>query len=233
MTPAARIADATAGQVDAVVALLESVWSREPGAGPITAPVLHTLLQTGACVRVANAHDGCLVGAAVAFARTDRPSALHLHVVGVASGHHDGGLGRALLDDVGRWAVAHGLRAVEWTFDPLVRRNAHVYLRTPGARVVAYLRDPYGDGHDRLLLEWEPRHGAAAPTVDPADPEIARFAVPADIVALRAADPGAAAVWAARVRDALGGDGVEVLGLDAEDRYVVRRRTADLIAATT
>jgi len=234
----ARIGDCPAERVDEAVALLESAWDAPPGAGPVTAPMLHTLRQTGACVRIAeDPVTGRLSGAAIAFACTDRPSTLHLHVVGVPAAEQGHGLGRALLVDVGRWAADRGLRAVEWTFDPLVRRNAHLYLRTFPARVVRYLEDPYGDladginagqGSDRLLVEWDladEGHGPAPA----AGPGAIVVEVPADIEGLRRTAPAAAAAWRARTRAALGRDELELLGLDDADRYVARHRATDLI----
>ena len=97
-----------------------------------------------------------------------------------------------------------------------VRRNAWFNLRVLGAEVQEYLVDFYGpiddsinarDESDRLLVAW-------ATTTAPRDTRrlgptrsvgALAVATPDDIVALRRADPEAAARWRHRLRDELGG----------------------------
>src|SRR5262249_13389067 len=71
------------------------------------------------------------------------------------------------------WALQQGMSVIEWTFDPLVRRNAYFNLVKLGAQPVEYLPNFYGgmndtingaDDSDRLLVDWEP----AAPAVEAA-----------------------------------------------------------------
>jgi predicted GNAT superfamily acetyltransferase len=108
-----------------------------------------------------------LVGAAVALptirARSPR-AGLHSHVTGAVPHPGTGGVGFALKLDQRAWALERGLREITWTFDPLVRRNAHVNLAKLAADPVAYLVDFYGEmgddinvgqGSDRLLVRWE------------------------------------------------------------------------------
>src|SRR5690606_33094168 len=73
-----------------------------------------------------------------------------------------------------RWALERGLRRITWTFDPLVRRNAHFNLAKLGARPEEYLPAFYGvmddainqgDEADRVLAVWpitDPRVEALA-----------------------------------------------------------------------
>ncbi len=42
------------------------------------------------------------------------------------------------------WAIARGIPVIEWTFDPLVARNAYFNIRKLGAMPVEYLPNFYG-----------------------------------------------------------------------------------------
>lgn len=74
------------------------------------------------------------------------------------------GLGRRMKLYQRRLLLDVGVEVAEWTFDPLVSRNAHLNLNRLGARPVAYQRDVYGDGStsslhsgigtDRFLVRW-------------------------------------------------------------------------------
>jgi predicted GNAT superfamily acetyltransferase len=61
------------------------------------------------------------------------------------------------------WCLERGIRKVTWTFDPLVRRNAHFNLQKLGAHAAEYHVRFYGammdginagDETDRLLVVW-------------------------------------------------------------------------------
>jgi predicted GNAT superfamily acetyltransferase len=72
-------------------------------------------------------------------------------------------VGFALKEHQRAWALANGIRKVTWTFDPLVRRNAHFNLQKLGATAAEYHERFYGammdginagDESDRLLIVW-------------------------------------------------------------------------------
>jgi predicted GNAT superfamily acetyltransferase len=83
-------------------------------------------------------------------------------------------------------ALAQGIAAMRWTFDPLAVANAHLNLRKLGAVATGYARDYYGPTRagrptDRLLVTWRldrPRREAP--------PGAERIAVPAPIEEVRA-----------------------------------------------
>ncbi|GAB3682531.1 hypothetical protein GCM10027589_52360 [Actinocorallia lasiicapitis] len=138
-------------------ALLSRVWGR---------PLLEAGLPrawsfTGNYVVGAFA-EGALIGAAAGFLTAG--GALHSHITGVAAGARGLGVGRAIKRHQRAWALDRGIGRVEWTFDPLVRRNAHFNLEVLGALPDRYLTDFYGamdDGlnagspSDRLHTVWE------------------------------------------------------------------------------
>ena len=91
------------------------------------------------------------------------------------------------------WCLDRGITLLEWTYDPLVARNAYFNLGKLGARVAEYLPDFYGvmgdginryDESDRILVHWSLED---AVVVDACAGTPLRPVVP----------PGAAASWVA------------------------------------
>jgi predicted GNAT superfamily acetyltransferase len=225
--------------LEAVYALYDRIWRPDPANPPVTAELLRAMTHAGNYAAGAYRH-GELVGACVGFFAAPPGAALHSHVAGVAPGARAGGVGFALKLHQRAWALEQGLREVTWTFDPLVRRNAHVNLVKLGARPREYLVDFYGElddqvnagqGSDRLLAAWDlaspavaracdghpdrPDAGAAEPvlSVSPdgtpqvrhSDAATVLVGIPADIEAVRRADPRLGRRWRLAVRDVLGG----------------------------
>jgi predicted GNAT superfamily acetyltransferase len=143
-------------ELECVDALFDDIWHFGPGAPPITIELMRALSHAGGYV--AGAFDGdVLVGGSVGFLAADRT--LHSHVTGATRR----GVGLDLKLHQRRWALERGLERITWTYDPLVRRNAHFNLAKLGARPVEYLPCFYGilddainqgDESDRLLASW-------------------------------------------------------------------------------
>ncbi|MER6951557.1 GNAT family N-acetyltransferase [Nonomuraea sp. NPDC000554] len=140
-----------------VLALFEDIWHFGPDGRPVTVELMRALSHAGNYV-VGAFDDGRLVGGSVAFLAAD--ATLHSHVTGAAIGR---GIGFALKLHQREWALERGLKRVTWTYDPLVRRNAHFNLAKLGARPREYLPAFYGvmddainqgDESDRLLTVW-------------------------------------------------------------------------------
>ncbi|WP_310742027.1 GNAT family N-acetyltransferase [Microbispora sp. H13382] len=154
-----RIAELrTIAEFARVVRLFDGIWHPEPWNPPITAELMRALTHAGGYV--AGAFDGAeLVGAGVAFLAAPAGRALHSHVTGAVRP----GAGFALKLHQRAWALERGLSRITWTFDPLVRRNAHFNLAKLAALPEEYLPDFYGpmgdavnagDESDRLLAVW-------------------------------------------------------------------------------
>ncbi|WP_263365188.1 GNAT family N-acetyltransferase [Edaphobacter bradus] len=115
--------------------------------------------------QVIGAFDGeTMVGFAMALpgVRDGRPY-LHSHMLAVLSQYRNAGLGRRLKlfqrDD----AIARGIDLMEWTYDPLEIKNAHLNIVRLGAISRRYKADFYGPSSsplqgglptDRLYAEW-------------------------------------------------------------------------------
>jgi predicted GNAT superfamily acetyltransferase len=157
-----------AEQFRAGVALLCKIWNAETPEDLINASTLTALSMSGQYVTGAYL-GGEMVGMAIAFRGRDH---VHSHIVGVHPGWQGSGVGYQIKRHQGEWARAEGLPAVRWTFDPLVRGNAHFNVAKLGGRVLSYHEDLYGplsdgiDGGeetDRLLVEWTVPENAGRP----------------------------------------------------------------------
>jgi len=146
-----------------LVELFAVVWGR-PAEPPISSDILKALALSGNYVG-GGFVDGRLAGGLVGwFGGLPHELHLHSHILGVVSESAAHGLGFELKQHQRRWCLERGVRVIEWTTDPLVRRNAYFNLTKLGAFATRYLVDVYGemtDGinageeSDRLLMTWQ------------------------------------------------------------------------------
>ncbi len=115
---------------------------------------------------VLGAFDGNrLIGflSAIPGIRDGRPY-WHSHMLAVTASHRDSGVGTQLKFAQKEYALKRGLRLIEWTFDPLVSRNAYLNIEKLGVIVRRYYPSFYGGESDRLIAEWwldQPRPSVA------------------------------------------------------------------------
>jgi predicted GNAT superfamily acetyltransferase len=155
-----------ADSLAAVRAVFDQVW---PGEGTqVTSNLLRALVHAGAyCSVVIDEDTERVVGAALGFPARDASLAggvyLHSHMAAVVEGMRDRGIGSAIKQHQRAWAIEQGIPVVSWTFDPLVRRNAHLNVNRLGVEVRDYHPDFYGvmtdavnagDRTDRLVAWW-------------------------------------------------------------------------------
>ncbi|WP_329082165.1 GNAT family N-acetyltransferase [Streptosporangium sp. NBC_01469] len=169
-----------------VFRLFDGIWHFSPSGAPVTVELMRALSHAGNYVAGAYRCDR-IVGASVGFLGTAGAEwVLHSHITGALAGH---GAGFALKTHQRAWALERGLERITWTYDPLVRRNAHFNLARLGARPEEYLPSFYGtmsdeinagDESDRVLAVWRltAPHVLAAVRGEPHRPVI-----PADAVA--------------------------------------------------
>jgi predicted GNAT superfamily acetyltransferase len=141
--------------------LFASVWAG-PGGGPMSRNLL--VGEAAAGSYLCGAFDGGrLLGACLAFWGPPASRLMYSHIAGVAPESRGRDLGYAMKLDQRAWALAHGVDTVNWTYDPLVARNAHFNLHKLGGTPIAYHVDHYGPMHDalnggdetdRLLVRW-------------------------------------------------------------------------------
>jgi predicted GNAT superfamily acetyltransferase len=161
--------------------LFAVVWGR-PGDPPISADVMKALAHSGNYI-VGAYRGGRLIAGLVGWLGGDPRHELHMHshILGVLPGSESGGLGFEMKQHQRRWCLERGVKVMEWTTDPLVRRNGYFNLTKLGARAPEYLVNVYGamsDGinageeSDRLLIRWrldspEAERAAAGDAVEP------------------------------------------------------------------
>ena len=229
----------------AVADLFASIWGRADR--PVAPELLRAMAVTGNYVAAAS-EEGVLTGASFGFLAQD---GLHSHITGVLGTGR--GIGYALKQHQREWALRHGLKTISWTFDPLVRRNAHFNLAKLGARPVSYLPDFYGamsdaingaDQTDRLLVHWDlvdgpqwTENGPGTPALSigdngepvegDADGPVVLVATPPDIEALRRTEPALARSWRStsrRILRELLDDGAAVVGFEQGAYVIVREQ---------
>ncbi len=163
--------------------LFGRVWGRDVAAmgSIVTSEILWACSHVGSPVAAAFEGDR-LVGGSVGFGGArDGTVRVHSHLAGVLPEVAGRGIGRALKWHQRAWCLDRGISTVEWTFDPLVRRNAVINLVHLGAKPVAWFDDLYGPmvdernaglPTDRLLVRWDlqdarVRQAASGRTAEP------------------------------------------------------------------
>ena len=148
------------GELHAGAVVLQQIWGYTDGM-PMPPELLVALAFTDNYV-AGVFDDGRLVGAAAAF--RSGPAGLHSQIAGLVPEYQGRSAGYALKLHQRVWALERGITGISWTFDPLIRRNAHFNLVKLGAAGTRYLPDFYGpmvdainagDHSDRLLVEWD------------------------------------------------------------------------------
>ncbi|GAA1950548.1 hypothetical protein GCM10009798_07380 [Nocardioides panacihumi] len=233
------------GELQEAAAVLGRIWG-VPDNPPMGAELLRALGKAESYV--AGAYEGTeMVGVCVGFHSTPAARTMHSHIAGVTEAVAGRHAGFALKLHQRAWCLDRGIELMEWTFDPLVSRNAYFNLAKLGARVAEYLPDFYGsmddginrdDETDRILVHWELATPAvvAASAGTPVRPVVPAAAaaswvqVPRDIEALRLTDPEQARSWRTKVREQLLSSlaaGGSVAGFDKEQGYLVLPHEGD------
>jgi len=193
-------------EFEACIRVERAVW-RSSDVDIIPIPLFVVASETGGQVLGAF-HGTDLVGFTLAIAGwCARKPFLHSHMTAVLEGHRDCGVGRRLKLFQRKEALARGISLVEWTFDPLVTKNAYFNFMRLGAIARRYLPNAYGVTSsplhgalptDRLVAEWHlqsPRVVgilAGKQLIVPKSKKAARITVPTEIDALRSSNPGLA-----------------------------------------
>jgi predicted GNAT superfamily acetyltransferase len=149
-------------EFDLCVDLETAVWGYDP-ADMIPRRMFLLASRIGGQVLGAFA-DGTIAGFAMALpGYRNRHPYLHSHMVGVLPQYRNLGLGRSLKLAQREDALARGFELMEWTFDPLEIKNAHLNIARLGAVVRRYQRNFYGPSSsplqgglptDRVYAEW-------------------------------------------------------------------------------
>jgi predicted GNAT superfamily acetyltransferase len=210
-------------EFDELGRLLADIWG-PPAEPPLNSDLLRAMAHSGCYIAGAFA-GGRMVGGLVGWLGGRPPDGvlMHSHILGVLPGDQARGLGFELKQHQRRWCLERGVRVMEWTTDPLVRRNAYFNLAKLGAEAPEYLVNFYGemrdginagDESDRLLIRWrlDSQRALAA-----AAGELAEL----DVEKLRSWDTPALVVV---------GDGGEPVETDAEARVLICQVPDDIVA---
>lgn len=182
-------------QFDRCAALQETVWGS--GDGDVVSRRIFTVVSHigGQVLGAFDRH--MLVGFAFALpGYRDGMAYLHSHILAVLPDYRNAGIGRRLKLAQRDAAIARGFDLMEWTFDPLEIKNAHLNIARLGVVVRRYHPNLYGFSSsplqgglptDRLYAEWWLRSsrvvGHLRGEVLPAQVIEQRIAVPHDVSA--------------------------------------------------
>jgi predicted GNAT superfamily acetyltransferase len=202
-------------EFEACVRLEREVWkSADIDVVPI--PLFVVASNTGG--QVLGAFQGNhLVGFTMAIAGwRDGEPLPHSHMTAVSGAHQNLGIGRQLKLFQRADALAHGISLIEWTFDPLITKNAYFNFMRLGTIARCYVPNAYGITTsplhaalptDRLVAEWHLnsqrvlRILAGKRSTPAFDKKAIRISVPAAIDELRTSNPEKAAQIQAEIRD--------------------------------
>ena len=222
-----------------IAELFDKVWDVKSMVSPeIMTASLHNG-GYGSVIYMGSGDTRRVVGAAFALVGRALPGLigpnLHSHATGVLPEFVGMGIGEMIKRHQWHWAKENGFDSITWTFDPLVRRNAHFNLVKLGARVLGYHQNFYGeldDGinageqSDRVLVRWDVA-GVDAPFgnsfVEPSKTAVV-IETPVDIEQLRKTDRVQSDGWRARQRAAFESAqlaGLSVVGLSRDFAYVL------------
>jgi predicted GNAT superfamily acetyltransferase len=149
-------------ELNACVALQKEVWNFDD---VDLVPLRMFVVSQKIGGQIIGAFDGCeLVGFAFSIPGSrSGHTYLHSHMLAMRETFRNHGLGRRLKLAQRDDAIAHGFELLEWTFDPLEIKNAHLNLARLGAIVRRYSVNHYGHSSsplqgglptDRLVAEW-------------------------------------------------------------------------------
>ena len=223
--------------------VFDAVWGQNDGT-QVQPDVLRAITFAGGYACVAFAGDSA-VGACFGVVGRSQVNGrwhdhLHSHSAAVLDEYRNRSVGKAMKSHQRAWALSQGLDSIQWTFDPLMRRNARLNLLKLGAQAIAYEVNLYGllgdlvnldDPTDRLLLNWDLASDRAAKALstglEPLDvtdfPGATLIEAPDDIAALRATTPAAAQEARLRMREQMldaFGRGLTMQGITESGTYI-------------
>ncbi|MBZ5645031.1 MAG: GNAT family N-acetyltransferase [Acidobacteriia bacterium] len=201
-------------EFEACVQVERNVWqSADVDVVPI--PLFVVAAETGGQV-IGAFHENELIGFTMAIAGwRNRKPFLHSHMTAVLAAYWDRGIGRRLKRFQREDALSRGIQRIEWTFDPLITKNAYFNFMRLGAIARRYLPNAYGITTsplhaglptDRLVAEWHLRSPRvlrviAGKRATPAfQKKTARITIPSSLEELKGSDPGAAARIQSKIR---------------------------------
>jgi predicted GNAT superfamily acetyltransferase len=201
-------------EFEACVRLEREVWK---SADIDVVPIPLFVIAAGTGGQVLGAfHDNQLIGFTMAIAGwRNRKPFLHSHMTAVSGEYRDRGVGRQLKLFQRADALARGISLIEWTFDPLVTKNAYFNFMRLGAIARRYIPNAYGITTsplhgalptDRLVAEWHLRSPRVRRILAGKLPRptfakrAARICIPADLEAAKTTDPAKAAQMQSEIR---------------------------------
>ncbi|HYH44490.1 MAG TPA: hypothetical protein VEG34_02305 [Thermoanaerobaculia bacterium] len=149
---------------EACIELQRKTWGRD-FSDVVPLSILKITQKAGGIAAGAFAPDGRMLGFVHGLTGVRNGQVFHWsHMLAVDPDARDLGLGSRLKLYQREVLLGVGIERVEWTYDPLEARNAHLNLNHLGAKPAEYVRDMYegelwsdlakGIGTDRFIAAW-------------------------------------------------------------------------------
>ena len=160
----------TRKEYEACLDLQRDTWGRDFSETVPVSMMMIAVRMGGLCTG-AFGPDGELLGFVFGVTGPREGEIAHWsHMLAVRKEARNAGIGKRLKFAQRELAVAKGVDAVYWTFDPLVGRNAHFNLNQLGASIAEYVPDMYGAsnsvlhrlGTDRFIARWDMKEDVEA-----------------------------------------------------------------------
>lgn len=149
---------------DACIEIQRQTWGRD-FSDVVPLSILKIVQKTGGIVAGAFTVDGRMLGYVFGLTGLRDGQAFHWsHMLAVTPAGRDLGLGTRLKLYQRECLLPLGIEEVQWTYDPLESRNAHLNFNHLGVGVAEYVEDMYegemgselaaGIGSDRFIVSW-------------------------------------------------------------------------------
>jgi predicted GNAT superfamily acetyltransferase len=149
---------------DACIEIQRQTWGRD-FSDVVPLSILKITQKTGGIVAGAFTGDGHMLGYVYGLTGLRDGQPFHWsHMLAVTPAGRDLGLGTRLKLYQRECLLGLGIEEVQWTYDPLESRNAHLNFNHLGVGVAEYVEDMYegemgsdlaaGIGSDRFIVSW-------------------------------------------------------------------------------
>jgi predicted GNAT superfamily acetyltransferase len=149
---------------DDCIELQRQTWGRD-FSDVVPLSILKIAQKTGGIAAGAFTDDGHMLGLVFGLTGLRESRPFHWsHMLAVTAAGRDLGLGTRLKLYQRECLLPLGIEEVQWTYDPLESRNAHLNFNRLGAGVAEYVEDMYegemgselaqGIGSDRFIVSW-------------------------------------------------------------------------------
>lgn len=126
-------------QFEECLQITKSAWVKLSEIDQIPTHVMKASARTGQFL--VGLLDNHVIGYSMSFIQL--PSTLYLHAIGVRDDMQSMGVGEAIMKKMKGEAISSGFKFIDLTYEPLVGKNANLYVHKMGGTIDTYENDAY------------------------------------------------------------------------------------------